>query len=128
MTFNKVGCIIDTMDITYLNELDPMDFYEAIIELAEGDSIPEIQTEDNMVYGCQSRVWVVIKEDTVVFDSDSSFVKGLLTAITSQLNTLKDIQNVSIEQYPFLNKDTVSYQRLKGVDSFMTKVREISTR
>jgi len=128
LTFNKVGCIIDTMDITYLNELDPMDFYEAIIELAEGDSIPEIQTEDNMVYGCQSRVWVVIKEDTVVFDSDSSFVKGLLTAITSQLNTLKDIQNVSIEQYPFLNKDTVSYQRLKGVDSFMTKVREISTR
>ena len=50
------------MDITYLNELDPMDFYEAIIELADGDSIPEIQTEDNMVYGCQSRVWVVIKE------------------------------------------------------------------
>jgi len=116
------------MDITYLNELDPMDFYEAIIELADGDSIPEIQTEDNMVYGCQSRVWVVIKEDTVVFDSDSSFVKGLLTAITSQLNTLEDIQNVSIEQYPFLNKETVSYQRLKGVDSFMTKLREISTR
>ena len=128
MTFNKVGCIIDTMDITYLNELDPMDFYEAIIELADGDSIPEIQTEDNMVYGCQSRVWVVIKEDTVVFDSDSSFVKGLLTAITSQLNTLEDIQNVSIEQYPFLNKETVSYQRLKGADSFMTKVRELSAR
>ena len=116
------------MDITYLNELDPMDFYEAIIELAEGDSIPEIQLEDNMVYGCQSRVWVVLKEDTVVFDSDSSFVKGLLTAITSQLNTLEDIQNVSINQYSFLNKDTVSYQRLKGVDSFISKLREISTR
>ena len=116
------------MDITYLNELDPMDFYEAIIELADGNPIPEIQLEDNMVYGCQSRVWVVLKEDTVVFDSDSSFVKGLLTAITSQLNTLEDIQNVSINQYSFLNKDTVSYQRLKGVDSFISKLREISTR
>jgi sulfur transfer protein SufE len=116
------------MDITYLNELDPMDFYEAIIELAEGDSIPEIQLEDNMVYGCQSRVWVVLKEDTVVFDSDSSFVKGLLTAITSQLNTLQDIQNVSMEQYDFLNKNTVSIQRLKGVDSFISKLRDISTR
>jgi sulfur transfer protein SufE len=116
------------MDITYLNELDPMDFYEAIIELADGDSIPEIQSDDNMVYGCQSRVWVVLKEDAVVFDSDSSFVKGLLTAITSQLNTLQDIQNVSMEQYSFLTKDTVSYQRLKGVDSFISKLREISTR
>ena len=128
MTFKQVEYIIDTMDITYLNELDPMDFYEAIIELAEGDSIPEIQLEDNMVYGCQSRVWVVLKEDTVVFDSDSSFVKGLLTAITSQLNTLQDIQNVSMEQYDFLNKNTVSIQRLKGVDSFISKLRDISTR
>lgn len=128
MTFKHVEYIIDTMDITYLNELDPMDFYEAIIELADGNPIPEIQLEDNMVYGCQSRVWVVLKEDTVVFDSDSSFVKGLLTAITSQLNTLEDIQNVSISQYSFLNKDTVSYQRLKGVDSFISKLREISTR
>tara|TARA_B100000614_G_C14349449_1_gene412410 strand:- start:174 stop:524 length:351 start_codon:yes stop_codon:yes gene_type:complete len=116
------------MDITYLNDLDPMDFYEAIIELADGDPIPEIHVEDNMVYGCQSRVWVVLKEDNVVFDSDSSFVKGLLTAITSQLNTIEDIQNVSIDQYDFLNKNQVSYQRLKGVDSFMTKLREISTR
>ena len=128
MTFKLVDCIIDTMDITYLNDLDPMDFYEAILELADGVPIPEIQIEDNMVYGCQSRVWVVLKEDSVVFDSDSSFVKGLLTAITSQLNTLEDIQNVSIDQYDFLNKNQVSYQRLKGVDSFMTKLRDISTR
>lgn len=128
MTLKQVEYIINTMDITYLNELDPMDFYEAIIELADGDSIPEIHVDDNMVYGCQSRVWVVLKEDTVVFDSDSSFVKGLLTAITSQLNTLHDIQNVSMEQYSFLHKDTVSYQRLKGVDSFISKLREISKR
>jgi cysteine desulfuration protein SufE len=116
------------MDITYLDELDPMDFYEAIIELADVDSVPDIQTEDNMVYGCQSRVWVVLKEDTIVFDSDSSFVKGLLTAITSQLNTIQDIQNVSVQQFSFLNKDKVSIQRLKGVDSFISKLREISTR
>ena len=92
------------------------------------DSVPDIQIEDNMVYGCQSRVWVVLKEDTVVFDSDSSFVKGLLTAITSQLNTLQDIQNVSVENYSFLTKDKVSIQRLKGVDSFISKLREIATR
>ena len=35
------------MDITYLNDLDPMDFYEAILELADGVPIPEIQIEDN---------------------------------------------------------------------------------
>ena len=33
------------MDITYLNELEPMDFYEAVIELSDRDSVPEIRRE-----------------------------------------------------------------------------------
>jgi hypothetical protein len=33
-----------------------------------------------------------------------------------------------MEQYDFLNKNTVSIQRLKGVDSFISKLRDISTR
>jgi|TARA_B110000444_G_scaffold40001_1_gene35786 sulfur transfer protein SufE len=115
------------MDITYLDELEPMDFYEAIIELSDGvDNQKAIQQDDNLVHGCQSRVWVVLKEDTVVFDSDSSFVKGLLTAITSQLSTIEDVRTVSMDNYNFLTVDKVSYQRLKGVDSFITRLRELS--
>jgi|TARA_B110000858_G_scaffold198444_1_gene265120 sulfur transfer protein SufE len=114
------------MDITYLNELEPMDFYEAIIELSETDNNKAIQHEDNLVHGCQSRVWVILKEDTVVFDSDSSFVKGLLTAITSQLHTIEDVRNISMDNYEFLTVAKVSYQRLKGVDSFITRLKELS--
>lgn len=116
------------MDITYLNELEPMDFYEAVIELSDRDSVPEIRIEDNIVHGCQSRVWVVLQEDSVVFDSDSAFVKGLLTAIVSRLDTLDKVQNVAMDQYEFLNVDKVTFQRLKGVDSFITRLRELSTR
>ena len=128
MTFVKVEYIIINMDITYLNDLEPMDFYEAIIELSDADSHPEIRQDENIVHGCQSRVWVILQEDNIVFDSDSAFVKGLLTAITAELKTLNDIQNVAMENYEFLNVDKVTFQRLKGVDSFMTRLRELSTR
>ena len=60
------------MDIAYLNDLSPMDFYEAIIELSDTDSHPEIRQDENIVHGCQSRVWVILQEDNIVFDSDSA--------------------------------------------------------
>ena len=110
------------------DSLESMDFYEAIIELSDGESNPDIRIDDNIVHGCQSRVWVMLQEDKVMFDSDSAFVKGLLTAITSKLNTLEDIQNIDMKDYDFLNVNKVTFQRLKGVDSFMTRLRELSTR
>ena len=113
-----------TMEIDYLNELSPADFYETVMELADREHVREIQTEDNKVYGCTSNVWVVLEGDKLIFDSSSAFVKGLLTVICSQLSSREDIKNVTLEQYPFLNTSIISYQRLKGVTSFLNRIKQ----
>jgi cysteine desulfuration protein SufE len=66
---------------------DWMQRYEYIIEL--GKSLPLIdeqyKTEDNIIKGCQSKVWVHAeqKEDKVVFtaDSDAILTKGIIAIL-----------------------------------------------
>ncbi len=66
---------------------DWMDRYEYIIEL--GKSLPLIEasykTEDNIIKGCQSKVWVhaEVKEDKIVYtaDSDAILTKGIIAIL-----------------------------------------------
>ena len=76
-----------TMEIDYLNELSPADFYETVMDLADREHVREIQEDENKVYGCTSNVWVVLEDDKLIFDSSSAFVKGLLTVICCLLYT-----------------------------------------
>ena len=73
------------MDIAYLNDLEPMDFYEAIIELSDTESHPEIRQDENIVHGCQSKVWVHAEmiDEKVVFtaDSDAMITKGIIAIL-----------------------------------------------
>ena len=64
-----------------------MEKYEHIIDL--GKSLPLIQeqfkTEDNLIKGCQSRVWLHAEQsqDKVVFtaDSDAIMTKGIIALL-----------------------------------------------
>ena len=66
---------------------DWMDRYEYIIEL--GKSLPliedEFKTENNIIKGCQSKVWVhgEVVEDKIVFtaDSDAILTKGIIAIL-----------------------------------------------
>ena len=66
---------------------DWMQRYEYIIEL--GKTLPLIdekyKTEDNIIKGCQSKVWVHAEEqnDTIVFtaDSDAILTKGIIAIL-----------------------------------------------
>ncbi|WP_025742191.1 SufE family protein [Aquimarina pacifica] len=66
---------------------DWMQRYEYMIEL--GKSLPLIEekykTEDNIIKGCQSKVWVhaEMKDDKVVFtaDSDAIITKGIIAIL-----------------------------------------------
>ena len=40
------------MDLTYLNDLEPNDFYEVIMDPSENDPVNEIRIDDNLVHGC----------------------------------------------------------------------------
>ena len=66
---------------------DWMQRYEHMIDL--GKSLPliaeEYKTEDNIIKGCQSKVWVhaALKEDQLVFtaDSDAIITKGIIAIL-----------------------------------------------
>jgi cysteine desulfuration protein SufE len=71
---------------------DWMDKYEYIIQL--GKDLPMIETEyktdDNLIKGCQSRVWLhtEFKDGKLLFtaDSDAVITKGLISLVIKVLN------------------------------------------
>lgn len=99
---SKMSAINDVQDeiieeFSGLN--DWMDKYSYIIEL--GNAVEPLEekykTPDNIIDGCQSRVWLVADEDNgnIVFraDSDAIIVKGLISLLIRVLsgNTPQDI-------------------------------------
>lgn len=80
------------------------DKYEYIIELGKKlEPFPEEKkTDDIMVSGCQSKVWLVaeMKDETIEFkaDSDSTIVKGLIALLLRVLSNQKpeDITNANL--------------------------------
>ncbi|MGB5428562.1 SufE family protein, partial [Eudoraea sp.] len=74
---------------------DWMQRYEYMIEL--GKSLPIIKeqykTEDNIIKGCQSKVWVhaELEEDKLVFtaDSDAIITKGIIAILIRAFSNQK---------------------------------------
>ncbi|UJJ31451.1 SufE family protein [Halopseudomonas maritima] len=83
------------------------DRYKYIIDL--GRELPELdaaqRTEDNLVRGCQSQVWLVSRRDGDRFyfdaDSDAFIVKGLLAVVLAAYNgkDAASIREFDIEGY-----------------------------
>lgn len=83
------------------------DRYKYIIDL--GKELPELdpsqRTEDNLVRGCQSQVWLVSRRegDKLYFDADSDafIVKGLLAVVLAAYNgkRAEDIRAFDVEAY-----------------------------
>jgi len=115
------------MDLSYLNDLDADDFYETLMSLSENKIEESVRQKQNRVYGCTSRVWVMLEDNKLVFDSDSMFVKGLITAVVNEIKTIEDMKNAKVENYSFLTTDKITYQRIKGIDSFLHRVRHLAT-
>ena len=66
---------------------DWMQRYEYMIELGKSLPLidPEYKTEDNIIKGCQSKVWIHanLEEDKLVFtaDSDAIITKGIIAVL-----------------------------------------------
>ena len=95
--------IVDTL--SFIDSWE--DRYKYIIDL--GRELPELEadqrTEDNLVRGCQSQVWLVSRRegDRLYFDADSDafIVKGLLAVVLAAYNgkRAEDIRDFDIEGY-----------------------------
>jgi cysteine desulfuration protein SufE len=112
---------------------DPMDKYEYIID--QGRLLPPLDpqymTDDFMVKGCQSKVWLrAYKEgDTMLIqvDSNTAITKGIAALLWRVMNGQKpsDILNSNLD---FIDRtglrSHLSSQRSNGLSAMIIKIRQ----
>ncbi|WP_149273941.1 SufE family protein [Pareuzebyella sediminis] len=111
---------------------DWMQRYEYMIEL--GKSLPLIdekyKTEDNIIKGCQSKVWVhaELDEDKLVFtaDSDAIITKGIIAILIRAFSNQKP-QDIIAADTGFIDeiglKEHLSPTRANGLLSMIKQLK-----
>ena len=111
---------------------DWMERYEYIIEL--GKNLPlikeEFKTENNLIKGCQSKVWLQgeKKDDTIVFtaDSDAILTKGIIAILirTFSNQSAKDILEADMDFIDEIGlKEHLSPTRANGLVSMIKNIK-----
>nr|WP_198999639.1 SufE family protein [Flavobacterium sp. ASV13] len=111
---------------------DWMQRYEYIIEL--GKSLPlikeEYKTDENLIKGCQSKVWLQgeEKDDKIVFtaDSDAILTKGIIAILIRAFSNQKagDIINADTEFIDEIGlKEHLSATRANGLVSMIKNIK-----
>ena len=111
---------------------DWMQRYEYIIDL--GKNLPLIQeefkTEDNIIKGCQSKVWLKGEQNTenIVFtaDSDAILTKGIIAILirTFSNQTATDILNADMDFIDKIGlKEHLSPTRANGLVSMIKNIK-----
>ena len=111
---------------------DWMERYEYIIELGKGLPLiaEEYKTEDNIIKGCQSKVWVRAeeKDGKVVFsaDSDAILTKGIIAILIRAFSnqTPADILAANTDFIDEIGlKEHLSATRANGLVSMIKKIK-----
>jgi cysteine desulfuration protein SufE len=111
---------------------DWMERYEYIIEL--GKTLPiindEFKTEENIISGCQSKVWVHAEENNgkihFTADSDAILTKGIIAILirTFSDQTPQDILNANTDFIDEIGlKEHLSATRANGLVSMIKKIK-----
>ena len=111
---------------------DQMDKYEYIIDL--GKKLPllvsKYQTDDFLVKGCQSKVWLhAFEKDGYLFfeaDSNTAITKGIIALLVRVLSGQKgsDILSSSLRFIDKINlRAHLSSQRSNGLTSMIQKIK-----
>jgi cysteine desulfuration protein SufE len=137
-TDNPFGVTISSDDVLEtLGFFDSWeDRYKYIIEMGRELPAmpPELHTEDRLVRGCQSQVWIdtrlVEGRLQLLVDSDAFIVKGLLALVLAAYNnrTPEEVLAFDIEDY-FQRLDLLrhlSATRGNGLRAMVNRIREIA--
>ena len=111
---------------------DWMQRYEYMIELGKSLPLiaPEFKTDDNIIKGCQSKVWVhaELKNDQLIFyaDSDAIITKGIIAILIRAFSNQhpKDILDADtnfIDQIGL--KEHLSPTRANGLVSMIKQIK-----
>ena len=119
-----------------LELLDDEMRFEYILDLArehKDDPFPaEAMTQENLMHGCQSRVWIVHEErDGRHYfrgHSDGAIVNGLVHMMTESFSGLTDaeIQALSLDHVRKLNLGALTTQRQVGMMAMLKHIQKLS--
>ena len=110
-----------------------LDKYEYLIDL--GHRLPpfpeELKTEDRLIKGCQSRVWLDTEEDgdTLVFraDSDAIITKGIISLLIGVYSG-RTAREIAEDDFSFIERlglrENLSPTRANGLASMVATIRE----
>ncbi len=111
---------------------DWMDKYELLIDM--GNSLKPLEekykTEDNLIDGCQSRVWIVCENNdgllSFAADSDALIVKGIISLLLRLFDHQKAADILAADLY-FINsiglQEHLSPTRANGLLSMIKHIR-----
>ena len=112
-----------------------LDKYEYIIELGKNlAAFPEERkTEDRLIKGCQSRVWLDYKiEDSKIYfsaDSDAIITKGIISLLIS-LYSGRTAKEIAEDDFAFLEeiglRENLSPTRANGLASMVESIKKVA--
>ena len=112
-----------------------LDKYEYLIELGKAlkDYPEEARTEDRLIKGCQSRVWLdySVEDGKIIFnaDSDAIITKGIISLLIG-LYSGRTPQEILSSDFSVVEKiglkENLSPTRANGLVSMIDKIREIA--
>ena len=112
-----------------------LDKYEYLIDLGKNlEPYPEEdRTEDKLIKGCQSRVWLTWKMDggRIYFkaDSDAIITKGIISLLISVYSG-RTPQEIASDDFSFINeiglKDNLSPTRANGLVSMIDTIKAVA--
>ena len=112
-----------------------LDKYEYLIELGKAlqDYPEESKTEDKLIKGCQSRVWLdyKIEDGKIVFnaDSDAIITKGIISLLIG-IYSGRTPQEILSSDFSVVEKiglkENLSPTRANGLVSMIAKIKEIA--
>ena len=109
-----------------------LDKYEYLIELGKNLEVfpVELKTDDRLIKGCQSRVWLDVKaEDGKLFfraDSDAIITKGIISLLIQVYNG-RTAAEIRSDDFSFVEKiglrENLSPTRANGLNSMIETIR-----
>lgn len=112
-----------------------LDKYEYLIELGKNlESFPEeLKTEDRLIKGCQSRVWLDarMEDSKLIFsaDSDAIITKGIISLLISVYSG-RTTEEIVSDDFSFIDslglRENLSPTRANGLASMIETIRTIA--
>ena len=114
-----------------------LDKYEYLIELGKnlGDFPEEKKTEDRLIKGCQSRVWLdcEVKDGRLFFtaDSDAIITKGIISLLIGVYSG-RTPEEIASDDFSFVEqiglKENLSATRANGLVSMISTIKQLAQR